>query len=99
MAERVADGDDIFVYTGGRVPPNLSRTITHARIDESVKEIDVRAFFNCRRLRFVEIHEGVTKIGKQSFKRCPSLRRIKLPGVRIIDMEAFNNCKIGRAHV
>jgi hypothetical protein len=43
MADHAA-ADDIFVYTGGQVPEHLREIITHARIDESVREIDERAF-------------------------------------------------------
>lgn len=92
MADQVDGGDIIFNYTGGQVPQHLRAHITHARIDASVEEIDVRAFMKCRKLRYLEMHRGIKKIGKRAFMRCPSLRGIKLAGVRIIDMEAFYNC-------
>lgn len=87
------DSDDItFVYTGGRVAQHLRRTITRARIDASVEEIHAGAFMNCTKLRHLEMHEGVRKIGKRAFLRCHSLVGVQLLGVRIIEMEAFKLC-------
>ncbi len=85
-------GNDIFVYTGGRVPQHMKNIITHARIDESITEIDDGAFRNCPNLQSIDCHAGVERIGKATFKNCPSMKRIKLPGVKTIDTEAFQHC-------
>ncbi len=95
MADHAAEddsGDSIFIYTGGRVPQHLRKTITHARIDTSIQEIDAAAFMNCRKLTHIEMHTQVRKIAKRAFLRCSSLRSIKLPGVKTIDVEAFKLC-------
>lgn len=42
--------DIIFVYAGGGVPEHLREIITHARVDKSVRENEVRAFSFCPRL-------------------------------------------------
>ena len=88
------DDDDVvvFVYTGGRVPENLRSTITHARVDKSVKIIDEDAFEDCINLLEVETHNGITKMRRKSFCNCLSLRGIKLPGVRVIAFGAFQFC-------
>eukprot|EP00985_Skeletonema_marinoi_P018165 scaffold10072_cov112-Skeletonema_marinoi.AAC.6 len=86
------DDSDVFVYTGGRVPQHLRRTITRARIDTSIEEIHAGAFMNCYKLRNIEMHRGIRNIGKRAFMRCNSLMEIQLQGVRIIDMEAFKLC-------
>ncbi len=94
MADHAADDgeNNIFVYTGGQVPQHLKNIITHARIDESITEVDDEAFLHCLILQSVDCHAGVEKIGKAAFKYCSRLRRIKLPGVKKIGLMAFWNC-------
>ena len=94
MADHAVDdgGNDIFVYTGGRVPQHLKNIITHARIDESITEVDDEAFRNCPNLQSVEFHPGVKKIGMAAFMRCSRLRSIKLTGVKLIYLKAFWKC-------
>ncbi len=83
------DTDIICVYPGGRVRRDVKNIITHARIDESVEEIDDYALFECPRLLDVEFHDGIEKVGIWAFSDSPLLRGINLPGVRIIDECAF----------
>jgi len=87
------DGDDeIFVYMGGDqfVPPNVIRV----RIDKSVKIIPPQAFYNRRRLIYVEFHDGIEIVEKHAFNCCTSLRgSIKLLGVKIIGNGAFYYCR------
>ena len=54
------DGDDIFIYTGGRAPLHVTRV----RIDKSVTDIEEDAFSNNRNLLEVEMHKGVRKSGE-----------------------------------
>ena len=82
------DGDNIFVYRGGRAPLE----ITHALIDKSVYEIEAYAFKSCRNLLQVETHDGIRKIGKRAFHECVSLRRINLKSAVEIGENAFCNC-------
>jgi hypothetical protein len=91
MADHAIDDgeNDIFVYTGGQVPQHLKNIITHARIDESITEVDDEAFLNCPNLQSVDCHARVEKIGKSTFRNCPRLRSIKLPGVKKIGIRAF----------
>jgi hypothetical protein len=83
-------GDDIFVYVGGEqvVPED----VTHVRIDRSVKIIPRKAFQGRRELLSVETHDDLEKIEEYAFNCCTSLRGIKLPGVRIVELLAFYNC-------
>ncbi|KAK1735687.1 leucine-rich repeat domain-containing protein [Skeletonema marinoi] len=82
----------MFVYTGGRVPEHLRLHITHARVDESVTEIDDEAFARCHRLLDVDCHNGVERVNERAFYLCRSLRRANLPGVTFIDQSAFGYC-------
>ncbi len=85
-------GNDIYVYTGGQVPRHLKNIITHARIDESITKVDDDAFLNCLYLHSVDFHARVERIGKDTFRNCPRLRNIKLPGAKEIDTGAFRDC-------
>jgi hypothetical protein len=87
MADQVID-DDVFVYTGGRAPQHVVNVI----IDKSITSIDDEAFYDNPNLRSIEFHDGVERIGKWAFCSCPLLRRIKLPGVRLIIAGAFLSC-------
>jgi hypothetical protein len=92
MADHADDGgnnDGVFVYMGGEIPQHLRETITHARVHKSVKIITREAFSGCRNLVSIEMHDGVEIIEHHAFWGCTSLRRIKLPGVRIIEGAAF----------
>ena len=82
------DGDNIFVYRGGRAPQH----ITHARIDTSIDEIEDDAFENCENLLQVDTHDGIRKVGKQAFYHCRSLPQINLKSVVEIGQWAFRHC-------
>lgn len=88
MADHAADGE-IFIYMGGRAP----QRVTRVRIDKSVKEIEERAFWNNRRLLEVQMHDGITKVGKLAFNNCQSMRAINLLGVKVVEDEAFYGCR------
>ena len=83
------DGDgDSFVYRGGRAPQH----ITHAHVDESLAEIEDKAFSGCQNLLQVDTHDGIRKIGKTAFYRCESLPRINLKSVVEIERFACYGC-------
>jgi hypothetical protein len=88
------EGDDIFVYTGGRAPFHVRR----AKIDESIDTIPQQAFANCEQLIEVEGHKKLKKIGggtfyEGAFYMCTSLRRVmKMNGVIEIEDHAFYGC-------
>ena len=92
MAEVHGDDDNIFVYMGGdqQVPDGVRR----ARIHKSVKIVRARAFYNRRRLIYVEFHDGIEIIEENAFWKCDLLSGpIKLLGVRIIKKFAFGHCR------
>lgn len=62
------------------------------RIDCDIAEICEDAFYDCKKLKKVQIPEAVTKIGKYAFSGCESLEEISLPRVEIIEMGAFSRC-------
>jgi hypothetical protein len=87
----VRANDDLFVYMGG--DQQVPRNVRYVRIHGSVKIIRTGAFFWCRHLVSVEMHDGVEIIEDQAFWNCVSLRGINLTGVKVIGASAFNNCE------
>jgi len=60
---------------------------------QNSKSIFRSAFSDCEELLEVQLCEGLTKIGQDAFRRCTSLRHIKIPSsVKVIKMGAFNDC-------
>jgi hypothetical protein len=85
MAENQAAHGEIFVYTRGWAPPRIVR----ARIDRSVTVIGEEAFSGCRRLKYVEFHDGVEVISENAFMDCHSLQRLIASSVKVIKDGAF----------
>jgi hypothetical protein len=89
-----SEGDDIirFIFTGedGEVVP---ADATHVTVHQSVKVIPSRAFYQHQNIEEFECHDGVEKVEGRAFFVCPSLRRVKMPGVKIVEREAFGCCK------
>ena len=90
MADNGNNNDNVFVYMGG--DQEVPEDVTHAIVDPSVDTIRRKAFFKCRHLLSIKMHDGVKFIEEIAFQRCSSLKRIKLPGVRVIEEGAFFGC-------
>jgi hypothetical protein len=84
------NNNDVFIYRGG--DQEVPRDVTHAIVDPSVDNIRRKAFFECRHLVSLEMHDEVKIIERQAIQRCSSLRKIKLLGVRVIESSAFGGC-------
>jgi len=78
-----ADGN-IFVYTGGHAPHHVINVI----IDQSITVIDPRAFEGCL-VESVECHDELERIEERAFAECRALKKIKIPGVKVICSSAF----------
>jgi len=61
-------------------------------VHESVKVIPRAFTWHPNIVEFV-CHDGVETIGNGAFYECPSLRRVKMPGVKIVAAWAFACCK------
>jgi hypothetical protein len=91
MAEQADDQEIInYIYMGGQ--DVVPRNATHIRVDKSVKVIPFRAFFRHPNLVEFECHDGVDTIEGEAFYDCPSLKRVKMPGVRVVEKYAFAHC-------
>jgi hypothetical protein len=60
---------------------------------ECVKEIEAKAFFNCRALSELEF-DKLEIIGDGAFSYCKSIRSINMPSVRRVGERGFKNCRI-----
>ena len=83
---------EYYVFTGrdGEVIP---RHITHVLIAEARNFVRSRAFQRHPNIEEVICHDGVEKIESWTFNNCPRLRRVIMPGVKIIKFRAFNECR------
>jgi hypothetical protein len=88
-----AKGDIIiryYTFTGKDcevVPPDA----THVTVDESVTVIPRRAFYRHQNIVEVDCRNAKT-VEADAFRDCPSLRRVKMPGVIIVERHAFYDC-------
>ena len=65
----------------------------HINIPSTVTDIGKCAFFSCRQLIYVELLEGLERIGTCAFRNFKSLRRISIPStVKRIGTKAFDGC-------
>ena len=77
-----------FTYTGQEEIPDEA---THIIVD--VRTIPRRAFYCHRNIVEVICHEDVKQIGKDAFIECPNLRRVIMPGVKVVEWRAFQHCE------
>ncbi len=89
-----AVGDNNFmryIYRGedGEIVPLEA---THIFVAEDVTVIRAGAFYG-RRIIEIICHERVEKISESGFNGCFSLRRVIMPGVKIVEKYAFMNCR------
>ena len=68
-ADDGGNDNDVFVYMGGN--QEVPRHVTHVRIHKSVKIISREAFYRCRNLLSVEMHDGVEIIEEYAFQSAP----------------------------
>jgi len=83
--------DGYYTFTGREdevIPPGVTRV----RIDESVSVIPANAFYGHPNLEEVDCRDGVKKVEEFAFNYCPSLRRVIMPGVEVVEHGAFAEC-------
>ena len=88
-------GNNIIIrynYRGeeGEVIP---REATHIFVvDKDVTFVRARAFREHPNIIELVCHDKVEKIEEYAFFKCPSLRRVIMPGVKIVEQQAFEQC-------
>ena len=88
-----AEGGNIvrFLYTGA-VGENIPDEATHITVAEGITFVRARAFLWHRNIVEVICHDKVEKIERNAFADCHSLRRVIMPGVKILEAAAFYRC-------
>ena len=83
---------EYYVFTGraGEVVPNH---ITHVVIAKARKFVPALAFYEHPNIQEVICHDGVFKIEQWAFFKCPQLRRVVMPGVKVLEKNAFDGCE------
>ena len=79
-----------FTYTGAvgeRIPREATHIFVWARV------VRREAFINHPNIVEVICHENVRLIKEDAFQGCPSLRRVIMPGVKIVEQGVFTNCE------
>jgi len=81
-----------YTYTGTRaerIPDGATHIFVTARVVRSF------AFFEHQNIVDVICHEDVETIQERAFSRCPSLRRVIMPGVMSFAMRTLKRFKRG----
>jgi hypothetical protein len=68
------------------------RNATHVTVDKSVKVIPERAFHRHPNAVVVDCRNA-ERIEREAFCGCPSLERVKMPGVKAVEKWAFEDCE------
>ena len=90
-----AEGGDIivrFIYTGAegeRIPDG----VTHVTVAGDCTFVLAEAFYRHRNIVEVICHKDVEKIETCAFFNCLHLRRVIMPGVKIVGASAFWRCE------
>eukprot|EP00980_Cylindrotheca_fusiformis_P015236 scaffold4230_cov94-Cylindrotheca_fusiformis.AAC.3 len=71
---------EFFVYTSETKDDDIPKqTLTHLRVDSSVREIPASAFKDCNALVQVQLPETLERIGEEAFRFC-----CRLSGVQFV---------------
>ncbi len=91
-----AEGNNIrtYIYRGEEAEdiPRYGHQKIIVIVHEDVTVILEGAFEFHRKICAIICHDKVEKIGEAAFFDCPSLRRAIMPGVKIVEDDAFNSC-------
>eukprot|EP00985_Skeletonema_marinoi_P014770 scaffold7522_cov202-Skeletonema_marinoi.AAC.25 len=88
-----ADGDHIRRYNYAGEDDEVPDDVTHITVDKSVTVIPEDAFDGNRNIVEVICDENVKGVEECAFYMCPSLRRVIMPGVEIVEWGAFAGCE------
>ena len=83
---------DYYIFTG-RVGEVIPRHVTHVLIAEALNFIPEGAFYEHPNIEELICHDGVIKIEVAAFYECPRLRRVIMPGVKILEQGIFHDCE------
>ena len=84
--------DTLYIYTGGQ-PENIPRNREiFVIVDNSVTVIRRMLFAYHSNIIGVFCHENVQNIEERAFHCCTSIKRLIIPGVKVVGWSAFSGC-------
>lgn len=73
-----------------RAHPNIG---PYYEVPKSVVRIDRLAFYNCKNLEEISLHDNIRTIGNRAFGCCKKLKRIVIPKkLKVIETHTFEDC-------
>lgn len=73
-----------------RAHPNIG---PYYEVPKSVVRIDRLAFYNCKNLEEISLHDNIRTIGNHAFGCCKKLKRIVIPKkLKVIETHTFEDC-------
>ena len=90
--------NSIIIENGTKAIRNNSYSgnteIKSVTVADSVMEIGIGAFSNCKNLETVRLNKGLTRLKKEVFSGCERLKEINIPDtLQSIGEWAFRGCK------
>ena len=85
--------DGWYIYTGGDGDV-IPRNVTRVRIHESLTVIPARAFEWNKSIVELKCHDRVKTVEEFAFRDCPSLRRVIMRGIKVVEGCAFCGCEV-----
>ena len=82
---------EYYIFTG-RAGERIPYEATHVLIDKSLNFVPANACQYHRNIQELICHDGVEKIEHHACFGCTSLRRVIMPGVKVIEAWAFYDC-------
>ena len=92
MAAEEGIGDIVRYIYRGQPRAEIPDHVTHVTVKD-IKAVPKFAFREHPNIVEVICHDGVKKIKRDAFYRCPNLLRVIMPGVKEIEWHAFSSCK------
>lgn len=72
----------------------IPKSVRYQGISYMVKGMQSHAFYNCNRLKSINIQANISELPAYAFYNCTALTKVKLPGTTTkIGAMAFKNCK------
>jgi hypothetical protein len=89
----VGDNDFMKYIYRGEEDEIIPDGATHIFVGEDITFVRAWAFLRHPSIIEVICHEGVEKIERSAFAQCPNLKRVIMPGVKVLENGAFYNCR------
>lgn len=89
-ADLVIDDSVVGIDEGAFHTTSKEMELASVEIPGTVKTIKEQAFYSCKNLKSVILHDGITEIGDYAFNACSSLESIEFPST----VETIGDCSL-----